>query len=216
MILVSEPTVVLFGGTFDPPHVGHLHVVERVRRLFLQSRILISVAPAPAGAAQQHKAPGASYEQRLAMCRLNFAPLILSGAAEITGMEEQLPKPNYTVATLRHAGEQFPTERWALLIGQDQLEKFASWREPQEILKRAELVVIGRGQDQTLDEVLVKLATELGMSHEALSARVHLLQETVSDAASRDLRTDPSLGSKKGWLVPEVAAYIQQHGLYQK
>jgi nicotinate-nucleotide adenylyltransferase len=220
------PSVIFYGGTFDPPHVGHLRVAERAAALFPGSRVWISVGPAPAGAAQQHKAPGASFEQRLAMCRLNFAELIQKGGALLTDVETKLPAPNYTVQTLRHCQQHFPGETWALLMGQDQLEQFAAWREPLDILRMADLVVVSRGEGRSLPEALQTLATKLGLHLDPLEPErlrwrelgtsVYLLPGSVSDAASRDVRKDPSALLKKGWLVPEVAAYIQQHGIYTK
>jgi nicotinate-nucleotide adenylyltransferase len=222
----SRPSVIFYGGTFDPPHVGHQRVVERAAALFPGSRVWISVSPAPAGAAQQHKAPGASFEQRVAMCRLNFAELMQKGAALLTDVETRLPAPNYTVQTLRHCQQHFPGETWALLIGQDQLEQFAAWREPLEILRMADLVVVSRGQDRSLTEALEALATRLGLHLDPMEpgrlrwrefgTSVYLLPGSVSEAASRDVRKDPGALLKKGWLVPEVAAYIQQHGIYTK
>ncbi|WP_176736226.1 nicotinate-nicotinamide nucleotide adenylyltransferase [Oligoflexus tunisiensis] len=222
----SRPSVIFYGGTFDPPHVGHQRVVERTCARFPGSCVWISVGPAPAGAAQQHKAPGATFEQRLAMCRLNFANVIQKGGALLTDVETKLPAPNYTVQTLRHCQQHFSGETWALLIGQDQLEQFAAWREPLEILRMADLVVVSRGQDRSLTDALQTLAAKLGLHLDALEPErlrwrelgtsVYLLPGSVSDAASRDVRKDPSALLKKGWLVPDVAAYIQQHGIYTK
>lgn len=221
-----RPTAIFYGGTFDPPHIGHQRVVERACTLFPGSHVWISVAPAPAGAAQKHKAPGASFEQRLDMCRLNFASALQSGKALLTDVETKLPAPNYTVQTLRHCQKNFPGETWALLIGQDQLEQFADWREPREILRLADLVVVSRGEDRSLQDALQTLATKLGLHlnesgperlrWRELGTSIYLLPGSVSDAASRDVRKDPSAVLKKDWLVPEVASYIQRHGIYTK
>ncbi len=222
----SKPTVVFYGGTFDPPHVGHLRLVERTLALFPGTEVWISVSPAPAGAGQKHKAPGASYEQRLAMCALNFAATLESGTARLTDIETKLPVPNYTVATLRACEAQFPGRTWALVIGQDQLEQFAAWREPLEIVKLADLVVVSRGAERSLSETLTGLATKLGMNLETkgpehfgwreTGTNIYLLPGSVSEAASRDVRKDPAAFLKKDWLVPEVARYIERHGLYTK
>jgi nicotinate-nucleotide adenylyltransferase len=222
----SEPTVIFYGGTFDPPHVGHQRLVERTHGLFPRARIWISVSPAPAGAAEQHKAPGASYAQRLDMCRMTFANAILGGFAELTDLEARLPAPNYTVATLQHCEQNFPGETWGLLIGQDQLEQFAAWREPKSILQMTDLLVVSRGSGSNLDDAVKALAgklklnlTQVGPDHWRWAdwgTSIHLLKGQVSDAASRDVRKDPSFLLKKDWLVPEVASYIQAHGLYRK
>lgn len=221
-----QPSVIFYGGTFDPPHVGHQRVVERTRALFPGSRVWISVGPAPAGAGQKHKAPGATFEQRVEMCRLNFAEALQSGGAFLTDVETKLPAPNYTVQTLRYCQQTFPGETWALLIGQDQLEQFADWREPRDILLLADLVVVSRGQGHTLNAALQTLATKLGLHLDTLGPErlrwrelgtsIYLLPGSVSEAASRDVRKDPSAFLKKDWLVPEVASYIQRHGIYTK
>jgi nicotinate-nucleotide adenylyltransferase len=222
----SRPSVIFYGGTFDPPHVGHQRVVERSCALFPGSRVWISVGPAPAGAGDRHKAPGASFEQRLDMCRLNFAAALKRGEALLTEVETKLPAPNYTVQTLRYCQQNFPGETWALLIGQDQLEQFAAWREPQGILQIADLVVISRGEERALEDALQMLAEQLGLHLDPVGPEhlrwrefgtsVYLLPGSVSDAASRDVRKDPRAFLKKDWLVPEVASYIQRHGLYTK
>ncbi len=220
------PSVIFYGGTFDPPHVGHQRVVERTRALFPGSCVWISVAPAPAGAGQKHKSPGASFEQRQDMCRLKFAQALQHGGALLTDVEAKLPAPNYTVQTLRHCQQNNPAETWALLIGLDQLEQFADWREPREILQLADLIVVSRGSDRSLAEVLQTLASKLGLHLDALGPErlrwrefgtfIYLLPGSVSEAASREVRKDPSAFLKKDWLVPEVASYIQRHGIYTK
>lgn len=222
----SQPSVIFYGGTFDPPHVGHQRLVGRTRALFPGSQVWISVAPAPAGAADKHKAPGANFAQRLEMCQLNFADDLKSGAAVLTDIETRLPAPNYTVQTLRACHEKFPGKTWALLIGQDQLEQFADWREPRDILKLADLVVVSRGQDRSLMDALQMLASRLGLHLDTLGperfrwrelgTHIYLLPGSVSEAASRDVRKDPAAFMKKDWLVPEVASYIQRHGIYTK
>ncbi len=224
--LRQEPTIVIYGGAFDPPHIGHRLVVARASELFPKSRMWISPSPSPAGAGQQHKTPGASYEQRVDMCRLNFADSIASGQVEISLLEAQLPAPNYTIRTLQHCAQSFANNRWALLIGLDQLEQFDRWRNPAEILALADVIVVSRNSESSLSDAVLRMGQKLGlvaelvdthkMRWQKLSTFIYLLPGCVSDAASRDVRNDPNLALKKGWLAPELADYIQQHRIYTK
>ncbi len=222
----ADPTVILYGGAFDPPHVGHRLLVQRARDRFPKARLWISPTPTPAGAALQHKSPAASYEQRLEMCRLNFAAELKSGSVEISLIEAQLPAPHYTIRTLEHCQKNLSPERWAVLIGLDQLEQFSKWREPIGILRLADLIVVSRDREDSLVREVFSLAQKLSLEVEDLgndkmrwrnlSTFIYLLPGCVSDAASRDVRNDPNLALKKGWLAPELADFIQQHGIYTK
>jgi nicotinate-nucleotide adenylyltransferase len=134
-----------------------------------------------------HKASEASAEHRLAMARLTFAGLDAS---------VQLDPHRYTVDALEAAGWEDPI----FLIGADQLAAFPTWKEPDRVLELARLGVAARP----------------GWEPESASARVELFELEPHDVSSTEIRARRRRGeSIEGLVVPAVAAYIEQHGLYR-
>lgn len=224
-------TDIVFGGTFDPPHEGHRLIAERVLAEWPSAQLWIIPGKAPAGAHGQHKVPSASFEQRLAMCAITFAPR--SGAEpgvtsrlRIDPIEGQLPDPNYTLNTLRALVARQAEARWGLLMGRDQIASFAGWYQPRQILEMASLVVADRETDEDLDPVIQRLGTSLGLTPErkgahtwqwhGLDTGIYWLKGCVSAAASRTIRTDWAHALKSQWISPQMAQYINEQGLYRQ
>src|SRR6185369_1007777 len=128
----------LFGGTFDPPHVGHLALAEWARvRLDLDRVLFVPVGRAP------HKPPGrlSGARHRLAMTRLAVRG---NPAFEVSALELGVNAPSYTVDTLRRLRALRPKGRWFLLLGADSLDEFRTWHEPETILSLATVAVAAR------------------------------------------------------------------------
>jgi len=129
----------VFGGAFDPPHLGHLRAAQYFRsRLALDEVLVIPAKEAPLKAAPL--VPGGD---RLALCRLTFP-------FPVSDMELRRPGASYTVDTLRDLRAQYPDAKFFLLVGEDQREKFHRWKDWQAILEMAELFVLpraGEGRD---------------------------------------------------------------------
>ncbi len=224
-------TDVAFGGTFDPPHEGHRLIAHRVLAALPHVQLWIVPGKAPAGAHGQHKVPGASFAQRLAMCSLTFAPDLRPGSEKssritIDPLEGQLPEPNYTLTTLKALEERQAKARWGLLMGRYQIASFAAWHQPRQIAEMATLIVADRDQDDELDPLVQQLGQKLGLIPErrgatawqwkGLSTGIYWLTGCVSAAASRNIRTDVAAALKSGWISPEVARYINDQGLYRQ
>ena len=116
----------IFGGRFDPPHVGHLALARTAVERFRIDRLHVTVAADPA-----HKQAEASAEHRLAMAKLTFAQLDAS---------VELERHRYTVDALVAARYDDPI----FLIGADQLAAFPTWRQPERVLQLARLGVATR------------------------------------------------------------------------
>ena len=130
----------IFGGTFSPPHLGHLRAAE----FFAASRCLDRVFIFPAGASPLKDARvGISDEDRLALCHLTFSRALF----KVSGWELERPGPSYTIDTLGYVKEQYPEAEMFLLIGEDQHAQFALWKNWQAILALAELVVLPRFEE---------------------------------------------------------------------
>ena len=123
----------LYGGSFNPPHLGHL----RAARFFQESLALNEVRIIPAKQAPLKAAPLVSGEDRLALCQLTFP-------FPVSDMELRRDGASYTIDTLRDIHAQNPYAKLFLLIGEDQKEQFELWRDWREILRLAELVSLPR------------------------------------------------------------------------
>jgi nicotinate-nucleotide adenylyltransferase len=202
----------ILGGTFNPPHLGHLAVARHAREEFgLECVVLM-----PAGSPLHKPAaedPGASC--RLAMCRLVAETVEgLSACA----MEVDRGGPSYTVDTLRAMHATHPHAELTFIVGADTAGTLASWREPVELLGLARLAVASRSgadREQVLDTV-AGLAGEDSQARERLSARVDFLTMGTIEVSSSSVRARASRGELVEDLVgPTVAAYIADHDLYR-
>jgi|KBSSwiStaDraftv2_1062776.scaffolds.fasta_scaffold91241_3 nicotinate-nucleotide adenylyltransferase len=189
----------LFGGTFDPPHVGHLALAEWAReQLKLDEVLFVPVGRPPHKRATRLSSAG----HRLAMARLATRG---NTAFRVSGLEVEAATPSYTVDTLRRLRARHPRDRWYLIIGSDSLDEFHTWREPETILELSTLAVAGRP----------------GCGEEALR-RWGRRREIVSlgnpglDVSSTMVRARARAGRSLRYLVPDlVASYIVRHRLYQ-
>jgi nicotinate-nucleotide adenylyltransferase len=141
----SSPEVIVYGGTFDPPHNGHAQMVEAALNQFGAAEVLVIPAFAPSVGGQGLKSVVASFPQRVDMATLAFAS---SRRVKISTVEQELSTPSYTLNTLRLVSSQAAEKRLALLMGQDQFESFPRWHEPKAILNIADLIIIPRSSDE--------------------------------------------------------------------
>lgn len=203
----------LFGGTFDPIHLGHIHSLAHAAEVLGLGQIRVLPCKLP-----PHKqAPGVTVEHRLAMASLAIAPfdfLILDD------YELNAPEPSYTVNTLRHFKR--PNNQLYFFIGMDSLLSFHQWHEYQRILSLAHLVVLKRpgyalDAQQLLPELSKKLTTEVKDLQKSDAGRILLLDNDQRDVSSTQIRR--LLQTSDNWsqnlgLSEEVFAYIKQHKLY--
>jgi nicotinate-nucleotide adenylyltransferase len=181
--------VVLYGGAFDPPHLGHLAVADAARERFGVKRLRVLVSERPA-----HRAVHASAEDRLALARAAFP-----------GDQVRLDSYPRTVELLR--AERFDDP--VFVVGADQFRGFLGWSEPDEVLERARLGVATRPgfPRDDLEHVLAELAR---------SDRVFFFEIEPNPAASTDVRARAAAGEPLDGLVPPgVARLIEERGLYR-
>jgi nicotinate-nucleotide adenylyltransferase len=129
-------TRAIFGGSFDPPHVGHVLAVNFV--LLTEMVELVTVVPVFEHAFDKDMA---DYEARLALARAAFRHL---PEVEVSEVEQRLPTPSYTVRTLEALAEQYPTDELRLMIGADLLADARRWVRFDEVCRLAPLLVLGR------------------------------------------------------------------------
>jgi len=192
----------LFGGTFDPIHLGHLILAEQCRQACSLDRLWFVVAGAP-----PHK-PGerTSVNHRLEMARIAVAG---NPAFEVSEIEANRPGPHYSVETLETVRQQHPSDELFFLIGADSLADLPNWREPERIARLATIVVANRpGIDLTQPQTVPDLGPE--------AKEVIFVNIPPIGIASHVLRREKAEGKSIRYQVPRgVEAYIQAHQLYK-
>jgi nicotinate-nucleotide adenylyltransferase len=192
----------LFGGTFDPIHLGHLILAEQCRESCGLDRVWFVVAGAP-----PHK-PGdrTTVAHRLEMVRIATAGHASFAVSEI---EAARPGPHYSVETLDSVHREWPDDELFFLIGADSLADLPFWREPGRIAQLATIVVVNR---PGLEEVDPARLPNLGPgSHPLVSVTIPPI-----GIASSDLRRRLAEGRSIRYMVPRgVEAYIEAQGLYR-
>jgi nicotinate-nucleotide adenylyltransferase len=222
--------IIFFGGSFDPPHCGHLAIAQAAQQALTatnQHPHLPLVLFAPVGR-QPLKPAGssASFEDRVAMTRLaiahhpNFA-LTLADAPNPAHT-----KPNYTIDTLLHLRTQYPPEtHWHLLLGADSFRTLHHWHRAAEIPFAASLIVASRpGEDLSdLASLLPPTLTlnTLSPHHHQLhnpagqQSSLLILPDLHHDISATHLRDQINNPNPRQLLPQAVLAYIHQHHLYR-
>lgn len=197
--------VALFGGTFDPPHHGHIAIATAAADVFDLERVLFT----PVGR-QPLKPDGvpASFADRLAMVELACRVDPRFVVSDLDAPRDD-GTPNYTVQTLAALQEALPDERLFSLVGADSFLNLPRWHEYKRLLELAEWIVVSRPGFP-----LANLA-ELNLTPLERS-RIHLLQTVHEDVAATNLRERLEDGDPcADVLNPAVSAYIQAHHLYR-
>jgi nicotinate-nucleotide adenylyltransferase len=197
---VNPHTIGVLGGTFNPPHRGHLALASHARaELGLERVLLMPAYSAPHKGEEGDPGP----ERRLEMCRL-----AVDGEAglEVCALEIERGGPSYTVDTLRAIKQSDPEAELTFIVGADMARTLPAWREPRALVELAGLAVAER-EDAGRGEVLRALAP--------LRARVKFLGMPMLEVSSSQVRERVRYGeSIEDLVAPEVAAYIAEHGLY--
>lgn len=128
----------VFGGTFDPIHLGHLTVAQDVHAALGLERVLF----VPAGTPPHRAAPNVPPATRRSMVEAAIAG---DPRFELWTGELERDGPSWTVDTLEALGAEYPGHRLHLILGADQFARFGTWRAPDRIAELATLVVVGRG-----------------------------------------------------------------------
>ena len=195
----------LLGGTFNPPHIGHLVCAQEAWAQLGLDRVLLLPVFAP-----PHKEadgdPGV--DVRVALCEAAVAGDARLG---VSRAEADVPGPSYTVDTLNRLHDACPEDQLTFIVGGDMAASLPSWREPQAIL---ELCTIGAAARDGVgrDELLERLDTELP----GAADRIRFFDMPRIDVSSTMIRRRVAAGEPVRYLVPDaVAAQIEREGLYR-
>jgi len=195
----------IFGGTFDPIHMGHLILAEQCRDQAKLDQVWLMPSAHP-----PHKAdrPVTRFDQRCEMLELAIAGHI---AFRVERIEKELPPPSFTSETLAELNRRHPANEYFLLMGSDQLPDLPLWHEPRRVIEQAGLVVVPRPGVMlwTPD----RLATALGVT--AADVRLRFVACPMIEIASRELRRAITDGMSIRYMVPRaVEEYIRDRKLY--
>jgi nicotinate-nucleotide adenylyltransferase len=196
----------VFGGTFDPVHLGHLILAEQCREQGKLDQVWFIPAARPPHKLDRELTP---FGQRVEMLNLALAGHKAFRALEI---EKDRPGPSYTADTLDALAQLYLDNQWFLLIGSDSLDDLPTWHEPARILARAELLVVVRP-----DHLLPSPETFQNMfgRNELRAPELHVVQMPLIEIASSDLRSRAASGRSLRYQVPRsVECYIENKGLY--
>jgi nicotinate-nucleotide adenylyltransferase len=176
----------IYGGTFDPIHNGHLHVISELLSQSIIDRILVIPAGEPR---LREGAPLATGAQRRTMCQLAINELVpvLRGKIEVNPIEILRTGPSYTIDTVEAIAQTYPDDELVLIVGTDAYEKLDQWHRIDDLKKLVTLEIIERPgfsspDARTIDAIDVS----------ATQVRLHQTEQ----------------------VPPSVAAYIKEHNLY--
>ncbi len=197
----------IFGGTFDPVHVGHLIMAEQAREQAHLDQVWFVPSFHPPHKQGQEIAP---FERRVDM--LSFALAGQEDRFRVDLIEQQRGGLSYTADTLAALTEQHPGAEWFLLLGADCLPDMPKWHEPRAVLAQATVLAVARPGFHLM--TAEQLAASLGI--EAAAVRVQAVHVPLIDISSRDLRRRVKEGRSILYQVPHaVAVYIRERKLYR-
>ncbi len=192
----------ILGGTFNPPHLGHLICAQEAYRHLRLDRVMLIPARVPPHKPVDEE-PGA--EQRLALCRMAVQD---DERFEVSALEIERPGPSYTVDTLEELNSRASDTELFLIVGGDIAAGLPRWREPERVVSLASLAVAQREgtERESIDAALAKVRG---------AERATFFPMPTISISSSAIRERARTGEPIRYLVPDaVAGYIREHGLY--
>jgi nicotinate-nucleotide adenylyltransferase len=186
----------VYGGTFDPVHLGHLAAAEAVREAAALDRVLfVPNRRQPL----KDRGPYAGAEQRL---RMLGAALEGNPAFAVSSIELEAPGPSYSVATLEALHTAMPDDELRFVMGTDAANGLGAWREPARILAKYRPLVLARAGWPPLDWTALEAIDPLARQF------VTIVEVPLLAIASSDLRARIAAGRSIRYLVPDAARRI--------
>jgi len=193
----------LFGGTFDPPHIGHLILCAETRAQLGLDRLLWILTPDP-----PHKQGQAitALEHRLAMVKLAISD---DPHFELSTVEMDRPGPHFALDTVKTIADQHPAADLVYLMGGDSLRDLPAWHRPTELVARLRYIGVMRRPGDSID------LTALEKIIPGLTAKVRYVEAPLLDIAAHEIRQRIAEGRPfRYFLPPLVYDYIVKHNLY--
>ena len=194
----------IFGGTFDPPHLGHLILASEARTQLKLTRLLWVLTPLP-----PHKLNRriSLLDDRLAMVKLALND---ETSFELSTIEIERESPHYTLDTMRVLSQQYPHTDLILLLGGDSLRDLPTWHRPADLVAVCHQIGVMRRPDDSIDMAALEKKI-IG-----LKEKVNFIEAPLLEIASSEIRRRVSHGLPfRYYLLPVVYQYIQEHNLYK-
>ncbi|MBI5396659.1 MAG: nicotinate-nucleotide adenylyltransferase [Verrucomicrobia bacterium] len=187
----------IFGGTFNPVHLGHLLIAEDAAEAFKLDRVVFVPSATPPHKRPRVLAPAAH--------RVRMVKLAIQGNSRFTCSDIEVRRggPSYSVETLRHLRAAMPRAQFYFIIGTDSLRELHRWKEAPDLVKLCEFICLTRPGERVARCRL-------------RGARVRRLTGHPTDVSSTDIRNRLARGATIRYLVPDaVRRYIERHRLYR-
>ena len=194
----------IFGGSFDPPHIGHIRAAQAAADALRLEKLLLMPASQPPHKKLSPAAPAPRQRLRMLQLATGHDPRLV-----VSDLELSRGGTSYTVDTVQQVRDLYPEAELFLLMGSDMFLSFREWKDPDKILKEASLAVFyrgGREEKQTVE----RRRTEM----ESAGHRVILVENPVQEISSTQLRRLLAFQCFDEFLHQQVGEYIRQHGLY--
>lgn len=201
---MSPERLGIFGGTFDPPHIGHLILATEASVDLQFDRLLWVLTPVP-----PHKLnhPITPLEHRLAMLELAISD---EPDFELSRIEIDRPGPHYTVDTMRLLADEYPSADLILLIGGDSLRDLPTWHRPTDLVSACHEIGVIRRPSDSVD------LSAWEQQVPGTQAKVRFVDAPLLDISSSDIRRRIRENLPfRYYLSPSVYEYIQKNQLYR-
>ena len=195
--------IAMFGGSFNPPHIGHLQLARKfINKLQLDLLLLIPAYSPPHKSAYDMASPF----HRLNMCRLLEK---YDEKISVSDMEIKRGGKSYTVDTLSSIIGDYPDSQLFLIVGADMYMSIQGWKNAERIFSMADICTVPRNEDDAfMLEAHSKFLSRFG-------CRSIILKEKVMTVSSTQVRNAVKCGkAPKELILPEVLSYIRSNGLY--
>jgi len=195
----------LFGGSFDPPHIGHIHVAQRA--LLAVDEVWFLPAATPPHKMGRNLAP---FHHRLQMLKIATQD---QPRFKVVDIETRLPPPSYTLQTVKQLRRLHPDVSFSLVVGTDTLSDLPTWFKAAELLSLVDVVAVERkGYDESRVREVLEAAFGTDVCRRLMAG---VLRGEVVDVSSTEVRAALMRGEDVENLLPNgVANYIKRNGLY--
>jgi nicotinate-nucleotide adenylyltransferase len=212
----------LFGGTFDPVHLGHLRAAEEIREMLSLDKVYFIPAAAAPHKKTAHSTPSS---HRLEMLRLAVSD---NPCFEVCDYELGKDAPSYTVETLRHLKKTNPDSEYYFMVGNELFREIETWKEWRDLFNLSNFAVITRPGYPDTDEVRIPLALKNDFSYYKEKDNVIFYKEKNSgliaiskirglEISSTEIRRNVKSGRSIKYLVPpSVEEYILRNNIYRR
>lgn len=188
----------LYFGSFNPVHIGHLIVADALIEAVGFEEVWLVVSPQSPFKPESELAPEQHRKEMAELAAATHDRLIVST------VEFDLPRPSYTIDTIRALQKEYPGREFSLIMGMDNLLYFDKWKDHEEILRKADIHVYDRAVEEEIPEEF----------HNHPGITIHRFP--LINVSSTRLRENTRKGkSIKYWVPADVEAYILDNGLYR-